>query len=158
MSCKPPGIREWRPRFYRPKQMRVPAANGSRPLSLIDCTTSALKSDSATTVSERRPLVQDYFSGNQLALSSPRRRRYRQYYAWLDQQRIARQRFQFLLGIRSERFRIRAWPGNHAPDPPANLRFRRPARATVAANRADQRRENFRSHRSPETERIEFVL
>src|ERR1700730_13702241 len=123
MSDKPPDIRGWRPRFYPPKQMLLLAASGSQPPFLIGCTTTALKSDNATTVSECRPLVRDYFSGNRLVPSSPQKRRCRQYCVCSDQPLTARQLFQSRFDIREERFRLRALRGNRVLDRRASLRF-----------------------------------
>src|SRR6267143_726890 len=150
-------IRGWRPRFYLPKQIPPLAARGSRPPFLIGCTTTALKSDNATTVSECRPWVRDYFLGNRSAPSSRQMRRCPQYCVCSDQPPTARQLFQSRFGIRSEQFRTRASPENHAPDRPATLHFQIPALATVAPNRAGRSRENFPSHRLRETKQLGFV-
>src|SRR6202011_1408648 len=158
MSDKLPDTRGWRPRFYLPKQMLLLAASGSQPPFLIDCTTTALKSDNATPVSECRPLVRDYFSGNRLVPSSPQKRRCWQYCVCSDQPLKARQPFQFRSGIREAPFRIRPLSGSHALDPQATLHSQPLAPAAVAPNKADRSRENYRSHRRLETERTEFVL
>src|SRR5260370_14874659 len=103
----------WRPRFYLPKQMPVLVANGSQPPFLIDCTTTVLKSDNATEVSDCRPLVQDYFSENRLVWSLPQKHPCSQYCGLFDQYLIPRQPLQFQFGIRSGHPRIRACPGSH---------------------------------------------
>src|SRR3984893_8161202 len=123
MSDKPPDIRGWRPRFYPPKQMLLLAASQTNTPSLIGCTTTALKSDNATTVSECRPLVRDYFSGNRLVPSSPQKRRCWQYCVCSDQPLKARQPFQFRSGIREAPFRIRPLSESHVLDRRASLRF-----------------------------------
>src|SRR5256885_7910881 len=134
MSDKLPDIRGWRPPFCLPKQMLLLAPSGSQPRFLIGCTTTALKSDNATAVSEYRPLVRDYLSENRLVPSSPQKRRCRQCYVCPDQPLTARQLFQSRFGIRSEQFRIRPWPESHAPDRRVTPHFPIPAVATAAPN------------------------
>src|SRR6266850_4747716 len=157
MSDKLPDIRGWRPPFCLPKQMLLLAPSGSQPPFLIGCTTTALKSDNATTVSECRPWVRDYFLGNRSAPSSPPMRRCPQYCVCSDQPSTARQLFQSRFGIRSEQFRTRASPESHAPDRPASPHFQIPALATVAPNRAGRSRESFPLHRLLETKQAGFV-
>src|SRR5260370_29492404 len=127
-----PDIRGWRPPFCLPKQMLLLAPSGSQPPFLIGCTTTALKSDNATAVSEYRPLVRDYLSENRLVPSSPPKRRCRQCCVCPDQPLTARQLFQSRFGIRSEQFRIRPSPESHAPDRQATPHFPIPAVATSA--------------------------
>ena len=157
MSDKLPYIRGWRPPFCLPKQMLLLAPGGSQPPFLIGCTTTALKSDNATAVSECRPLVRDYLSENRLVPSSPQKRCCRQCCVCSDQPLTARQLFQSRFGIRSAQFRIRPSPESHAPDRQATPHFPIPAAATVAPNRAGRSRENFPSHRLLETKQLGFV-
>ncbi len=157
MSDKLPDIRGWRPPFCLPKQMLLLAPSGSQPPFLIGCTTTALKSDNATAVSEYRPLVRDYLSENRLVRSAPQKRRCRQCCVCSDQPLRARQLFQSRFGIRSEQFRIRPSPESHAPDRQATPHFPIPAVATVAPNRIGQSRENSPSHRLLETKQLGFV-
>src|SRR5256885_15819670 len=136
MSDKLPDIRGWRPPFCLPKQMLLLAPSGSQPPFLIGCTTTALKSDNATAVSECRPLIRDYLSENRLAPSSPQKRRCRQCCVCSDQPLTARQLFQSRFGIRSAQFRIRPSPESHAPDRQATPHFSIPAAAIVLPERA----------------------
>src|SRR5207245_6172069 len=144
MSDKLPDIRGWRPPFCLPKQMLLLAPSGSQPPFLIGCTTTALKSDNATAVSECRPLVRDYLSENRLVPSSPQTRCCRQCCVCSDQPLTARQLFQSRFGIRSAQFRIRPSPESHAPDRQATPHFQILPRATVAPNRAGRSRSEER--------------
>src|SRR5438105_8504593 len=110
MSDKLPDIRGWRPPFCLPKQMLLLAPSGSQPPFLIGCTTTALKSDNATAVSEYRPLVRDYLSENRLVPSSLQKRRCRQCYVCPDQPPTARQPFQSRFALPSAPFRTRPSP------------------------------------------------
>src|SRR5438874_13517728 len=91
MSDRLPDIPGWRPPFCLPKQMLLLAPSGSQPPFLIGCTTTALKTDNATAVTENRPLFRDYISENRLVPSSPQTRRYRQCYECPDQPLTERQ-------------------------------------------------------------------
>src|SRR5438128_12021335 len=127
--------------------MLLLAASGSQPASLIGCTTTALTSDSAITVSERRSLVRDYFSENRSVPSSPQKRRCPQYCVCSEQPLTARQLFQSRFGIRSDQFRIPASPESHPPDRQATLHLHKPPRATVAPNRSGRTPGNLPWHR-----------
>src|SRR5438477_5678195 len=131
MSDRLPDIPGWRPPFCLPKQMLLLVPSGSQPPFLIGCTTTALKSDNATAVSEYRPLVRDYLSENRLVPSSLQKRRCRQYYVCPDQPLTARQLFQSRFGIRSEQFRIRPSPESQATDRQATPHFPIPAMASA---------------------------
>src|SRR5260370_8716227 len=115
MSDKLPDIRGWRPPFCLPKQILLLAPSGSQPPFLIGCTTTALKSDNATAVSEDRPLVRDYLSENRLVPSSPPKRRCRQCCVCPDQPLTARQLFHSRFGIRSAHFRTQPSPQSPRP-------------------------------------------
>src|SRR2546430_11067798 len=115
MSDRLPDIRGWRPPFCLPKQMLLLAPSGSQPPFLIGCTTTALKSDNATAVSECRPLVRDYLSENRLVPSSPQKRCCRQCCVCSDQPLTARQLFQSRFCIRSVQFLIRPSPDSQPP-------------------------------------------